>query len=104
LISGKEFDSSYSRNEPASFTPEGVIPGMKEAILLMKPGAKWRVVIPSSLAYGERQASPDIGPNSTLIFELELLSVGIKPATPAAPAPANTPNPTGTSSGKPNSH
>lgn len=97
LIGGKEFDSSYSRNEPASLTPGNVIPGMKEALMLMKPGSKWRVVIPASLAYGERQAGP-ISPNSTLIFELELLSVG---AAPATPTPAIPPTPSGTPTGKP---
>jgi len=98
LIGGKEFDSSYTRNEPASLTPRNVIPGMKEALMLMKPGSKWRVVIPASLAYGERQAGPDISPNSTLIFELELLSVGTAPATPT---PAVPPTPSGTPTGKP---
>lgn len=75
LIDGKEFDSSYRRGQPASFPVNGVIKGWTEALLLMKVGAKWQVLIPSELAYGERGAGRDIGPNSTLIFEVELLSI-----------------------------
>lgn len=75
LINGKEFDSSYKRGEPASFGLNGIIQGWKEALLMMKTGSKWQLFIPSSLAYGERGAGRDIGPNSALIFEVELVSI-----------------------------
>ncbi len=86
LINGTEFDSSYKRNEPASFPVNRVIPGWTEALQLMKPGSKYQLFIPAALAYGERGAGQDIGPNETLIFEVELLNV--KPAAAAAPAAA----------------
>ena len=76
LIDGTEFDSSYKRNQPATFPVKGVIPGWTEALPLMKVGSKWMLYIPASLAYGERNAGQSIGPNSTLIFEVELLSIG----------------------------
>jgi FKBP-type peptidyl-prolyl cis-trans isomerase FklB len=79
LIDGTEFDSSYKRNQPATFPVKGVIAGWTEALPLMKEGAKWMLYIPASLAYGERGAGQMIGPNTTLIFEVELLSIG-KPA------------------------
>jgi len=75
LIDGKEFDSSYRRGQPASFPVKGVIKGWTEALQLMKVGAKWQLFIPSELAYGERGAGRDIGPNSTLIFDVELISI-----------------------------
>jgi FKBP-type peptidyl-prolyl cis-trans isomerase FklB len=75
LIDGKEFDSSYARKEPAEFPVNGVIKGWTEALQLMKPGAKWQLFIPSDLAYGTQGAGADIGPNATLIFEVELLAV-----------------------------
>lgn len=75
LIDGKEFDSSYRRGEPATFPVSGVIAGWTEALQLMKEGAKWQIVLPPNLAYGERGAGRDIGPNATLIFEVELISV-----------------------------
>jgi FKBP-type peptidyl-prolyl cis-trans isomerase FklB len=74
-IDGKEFDSSYKRGQPASFTVNGVIAGWTEALQLMKEGAKWQLFIPSGLAYGERGAGNVIGPNAALIFEVELISV-----------------------------
>jgi FKBP-type peptidyl-prolyl cis-trans isomerase FklB len=75
LIDGKEFDSSYKRGEPATFPVSGVIAGWTEALQLMKEGAKWQLVIPPGLAYGEKGAGPVIGPNSTLVFEVELIKV-----------------------------
>ncbi len=75
LINGKEFDSSYARGKPAQFSLNGVVPGFREAITRMRPGAKWRVVMPPELAYGERGAGRDIGPNETLVFDIELLKV-----------------------------
>jgi FKBP-type peptidyl-prolyl cis-trans isomerase FklB len=74
LINGTEFDSSYKRSKPAEFAVRGVIPGWTEALQLMKEGGKWELYIPSNLAYGER-GRPSIPPNSTLIFEIELLEV-----------------------------
>lgn len=76
LIDGTEFDSSYKRNQPATFPVKGVIAGWTEALPLMKEGSKWMLYIPANLAYGERGAGNMIGPNSTLIFEVELLSIG----------------------------
>jgi FKBP-type peptidyl-prolyl cis-trans isomerase FklB len=75
LIDGTEFDSSYKRGEPASFPVSGVIPGWTEALQLMKEGSKWQLFVPSNIAYGDRGAGSIIGPNSTLIFEVELISV-----------------------------
>ncbi|HYA12386.1 MAG TPA: FKBP-type peptidyl-prolyl cis-trans isomerase [Thermodesulfovibrionales bacterium] len=75
LIDGTEFDSSYTRGQPATFPVKGVIAGLTEALQLMKVGSKWQLFIPSNLAYGERGAGDDIGPNATLIFEVELVSI-----------------------------
>lgn len=75
LIDGTEFDSSYSRNQPATFPVNGVIPGWTEALQLMPVGSKWQLCIPGNLAYGERGAGQSIGPNAVLIFEVELLSI-----------------------------
>ena len=75
LIDGTEFDSSYRRGQPVSFSVTGVIPGWSEPLQLMEEGAKWQVFIPSNLAYGERGAGPHIGPNATLIFEIGLISI-----------------------------
>jgi FKBP-type peptidyl-prolyl cis-trans isomerase FklB len=75
LIDGAEFDSSYKRGEPTSFRVNEVIAGWTEALQLMPVGSKWQLFIPSNLAYGERGAGGSIGPNATLIFEIELLSI-----------------------------
>ena len=79
LINGEEFDSSYSRNEPATFPVNGVIQGWQEILPMMKEGDKWEVTIPSDLAYGERGTGAGIGPNETLIFEINLISVAAAP-------------------------
>jgi FKBP-type peptidyl-prolyl cis-trans isomerase FklB len=75
LIDGTVFDSSYERGQPATFPVNGVIAGWTEALQLMQEGAKWRLFIPSDLAYGVRGAGSDIGPDSALIFDVELISV-----------------------------
>ncbi len=75
LIDGTVFDSSVERGEPATFGVTQVIPGWVEALQMMKQGAKWRLFIPSELAYGPQGAGGVIGPNSTLIFDVELLEV-----------------------------
>lgn len=75
LIDRKEFDSSYKRGQPATFPVNGVIKGWTEALQLMPVGSKWQLFIPPDLAYGERGAGGDIGPDETLIFEVELLSI-----------------------------
>ena len=75
-IDGMEFDSSYRRNEPASFPVNGVIKGWTEALQLMNVGSRYRLFIPSELAYGQQGAGQDIGPNEVLIFEVELLEIG----------------------------
>ncbi len=75
LIDGTEFDSSFRRGQPAAFPVSGVIPGWTEALPLMQEGAKWQLFVPPNLAYGERGAGGLIGPNATLIFEVELISV-----------------------------
>lgn len=75
LLDGTEFDSSYKRGEPAEFPVDGLIKGWTEALQLMKVGAKYKLFIPSELAYGEQGAGEKIGPNATLIFELELLEI-----------------------------
>ncbi len=88
LLNNTEFDSSYKRGQPATFPVTGVIKGWTEALQLMPVGSKWQLFIPADLAYGERGREP-IGPNATLVFDLELMSIAPKtpPAeTPGAPA------------------
>ena len=75
LIDGTEFDSSYARGEPIELNLNQVIKGWQEALQLMAIGSKWQIVIPSELAYGKRGAGRIIGPNATLIFDIELLSI-----------------------------
>jgi FKBP-type peptidyl-prolyl cis-trans isomerase FklB len=87
LINGTEFDSSYKRGQPATFPLNGVIKGWTEGLQLMKTGAKYQFFIPSDLAYGQRAMGPDIAPNSTLVFEVELKKVESAPAG-ASPSPA----------------
>src|SRR5437773_4757688 len=103
LINGTEFDSSYKRGQPATFPLNGVIKGWTEGLQLMKVGSKYQFFLPPNLAYGERAVGPDIAPNSTLIFEVELLDA--KPpaasASPAAPAPPKANPPTASVPPKP---
>jgi len=75
LLDGTEFDSSYKRGQPARFQVSSVIPGWAEALQLMEEGAKWQLFVPSNLAYGQRGAGRAIGPNTALIFEIELVSI-----------------------------
>jgi FKBP-type peptidyl-prolyl cis-trans isomerase FklB len=75
LIDGTVFDSSVERGQPATFPVNGVIKGWVEALQLMPVGSKWRLFIPSDLAYGEQGAGGSIGPNSALIFDVELISI-----------------------------
>ena len=96
LIDGTEFDSSYKRNEPATFQVNRVIKGWTEALQLMKKGAKYQLFIPAGLAYGPQGAGAEIGPNATLIFEVELVDIKTAPtgeANPAAAASASPPQP-----------
>jgi FKBP-type peptidyl-prolyl cis-trans isomerase FklB len=85
LIDGTEFDSSYKRGEPATFPVTGVIRGWTEALQLMKVGSKWQLFVPSDLAYGQFGQPPKIGPNATLIFDVELLSIKPAATPPAQP-------------------
>jgi len=75
LLNNTEFDSSYKRGQPATFPVGGVIKGWTEALQLMPAGSKWQLFVPSELGYGARGAGADIGPNATLVFEVELLSI-----------------------------
>jgi len=92
LVSGTEFDSSYKRGQPATFPVNGVIKGWTEALQLMPVGSKWELFVPADLAYGQRGSGQAIGPNSTLIFEVELLSIAPKTETPK-PEAANPDQP-----------
>ena len=89
LINGTEFDSSYKRGQPVTFPVSGVIKGWTEALQLMPVGSKWQLFIPSDLAYGDRGAGADIGPDSTLIFEVELVSIREKSKEAAPESPKN---------------
>lgn len=91
LIDGTEFDSSYKNNKPAEFSLNGVIKGWTEALQLMKTGSKWQLFIPADLAYGPAGRGAKIGPNATLIFELELLSILAPAEQPAAALPGGHP-------------
>ena len=86
LINGKEFDSSYKRGQPATFPVNGVIKGWTEVLQLMPVGSKYQVWIPAELAYGSRPPSSDIGPNATLIFDIELLEIENKSADSGKPS------------------
>jgi FKBP-type peptidyl-prolyl cis-trans isomerase FklB len=87
LLDGTEFDSSYKRGQPASFPVNGVIPGWQEALVLMKPGAKWQLFIPPKLAY-DVNSPPSIPPGSMLLFDVELIKVKVPaPAVPGAKVP-----------------
>lgn len=99
LIDGTEFDSSYQRKAPATFKVNGVIKGWTEALQLMKEGAKWQLFVPSEIAYGERGAGPNIGPNAVLIFEIELISAKEESAAPSKPG--SKPGPATTRPGTP---
>ena len=97
LLDNTEFDSSYKRGKPATFPVSGIIKGWTEALLLMPVGSKWQLFIPPDLAYGQRggPAGGPIGPNTTLVFEVELMSIQPKAETPALGAtPKPSPNPT----------
>ncbi len=92
LLDGSEFDSTYTHGSPATFPDGGVIKGWQEALVLMKPGAKWQLFIPPDLAYGQGQR-PGIPGGSLLVFDVELLSVKSKPQPPASANPPMGPNP-----------
>ena len=84
LINSTEFDSSSKRGQPATFQVNGVIKGWTEALQLMPVGSKWQLFVPAELGYGDRGSGPQIGPGATLIFEVELLSIGSKDKQPEA--------------------
>lgn len=88
LLDGTKFDSSVDRGQPATFPVNQVIPGWTEALQLMKVGGKYKLYVPPALGYGERGAGGEIGPNSLLVFDVELLSIGDQAAAQPAPPPA----------------
>jgi FKBP-type peptidyl-prolyl cis-trans isomerase len=92
LLDNTEFDSSYKRGQPATFPVNGVIKGWTEALQLMPVGSKWQLFIPADLAYGERAQGP-IGPNATLVFDVELLSIQPKAQPTATPGAGTQPQP-----------
>lgn len=91
LINGTEFDSSYKRGQPATFPLSGVIKGWTEGLQLMKAGSKYQLFVPPNLGYGDRAVGPDISPNSTLIFEVELLDIKPAETTGTSPTPSASP-------------
>lgn len=91
FLDGSEFDSSAQAGKPVPFEVKNVIPGFKEVLQLMPVGSKWQVVVPSNLAYGERGAGGVIGPNATLIFEIELVSIQDTPPAPPVPPAVGAP-------------
>ena len=91
LINGTEFDSSYKRGQPATFPLSGVIKGWTEGLQLMKVGSKYQLFVPPTLGYGDRAVGPDISPNSTLIFEVELLDIKPAETTGTSPTPSASP-------------
>ncbi|HKS96456.1 MAG TPA: FKBP-type peptidyl-prolyl cis-trans isomerase [Terriglobia bacterium] len=99
LLNGTEFDSSYKHGQPATFNVGQIIKGWTEALQLMPVGSKWELYIPPDLAYGARGAGQNIGPNSALIFEVELIS--IQPKTTPALAPSPVAAPTASPASKP---
>ena len=90
FLDGKEFDSSYKRNQPIGFPLNGVIAGWTEGLQLMSVGSKYIFIIPSDLAYGEQGYEPVIPPNTTLIFEVELLDIAVPPTAVPTTVPAAT--------------
>ena len=92
LIDGKVFDSSVERGQPIELSVNGVIPGWTEALQMMPVGSKWKLFIPSNLAYGDQQAGPMIAPGSTLVFDVELLDI-VKPKTDTPAATDSTTKP-----------
>ena len=91
LINGTEFDSSYKRGQSATFPLSGVIKGWTEGLQLMKVGSKYQLFVPPNLGYGDRAVGPDISPNSTLIFEVELLDIKPAETTGTSPTPSASP-------------